>query len=170
MDESVQTHHRRTGRVDRFTASVHRVGALGVEVDLQRVGSHARRTLTLNDLPERERDLIRDTLRREALRDVFGPEDLVRLAHGSVGYSEALAAAVVRLVPGDLGEVTPGLAARLDRALDLLALEQQHVPFDAQTRFHRFMLATDPEMRRPFEALAAKLGFAAAAFRNGGPG
>jgi hypothetical protein len=168
LGDSVQTHHRRTGRVDRFTASLHRRGPFGLEVDLTHAGSDTPRTLTLDVLPEREREVVRETLRREALRDVLSAEDLVRLANGSVRYGDALAHAVIRLVPEGPADLTPGLATRLGRALDLLALEQLHVPFDAQTRFHRFMTTADAETRRAFDPLAPKLGFAKDAFPNHG--
>jgi alpha-amylase/alpha-mannosidase (GH57 family) len=169
-DDLVQTHHRRTGRVDRFIATAHRIGPLGLEVDLQRVGSDSRRTLGIDTLPERERQVVRETLRREVLRDVLSAEELVRLAHGSIRYEDALAGAVVRLVPASAADLSPSLATRLSRALDLLALEGQHVPFDAQTRFFHFMRAADPEARRGFEPLAPRLGFAREALGDSGGG
>lgn len=169
LGDSLQTQSRRTGRVERFAVAVHRVGALGLEVDLQRAGTQARRTLDLAALPERERDVVRETLRREALREVLSAEELVRLAHGSLAYSEALGAAVTRLVPDRPDEAAASLAARLSRALDLLSLEGQHVPFDAQTRFYRFMRAADAEARRPFEPLISRMGFSRNAFDGAGP-
>jgi hypothetical protein len=166
LDGVVQARHRRTGRVDRFAASVHFTGPLALEVDLTVPGPGDRRTLGLEAFPERERQVVREALRREALRDVLSPEDLVRLAHGAARYPEALAAAVVRLVPEDPADPGPDRAERLARALDLLELEGQHVPFDAQTRFHRFMCGAGPDVRRAFEPLAARLGFARDAFSD----
>lgn len=166
QEEAVQVQHRRTGQVGRFQASVHRVGAFGLEVDLVSHGSENRRTLAVEALPERERDLVREVLRRETLRQVLSAEDLVRLAQGAERYPEVLARAVTRLVPEDAADLTPELAERLARALDLLALEGEHVPFDAQTRFYRFMTGVDPELRRAFLPFAGRLGFGREVFQD----
>jgi Domain of unknown function (DUF3536)/Glycosyl hydrolase family 57 len=157
--ESVQVQHRRTGRVTRFQASAHRVGAFGLEVDLVSHGTDDRRTLTLDAFPERERDVVRETLRREALRSALSAEDLVRLAQGSERYPEVLSRALTRLVPERQADLTPGLVERLNRALDLLSLEGEHVPFDAQTRYYRFMRSADAEGRRLLQPFAIRLGF-----------
>ncbi|MGE0554414.1 MAG: DUF3536 domain-containing protein [Gemmatimonadales bacterium] len=170
LDDSIQVQHRRTGRIHRFTATVHRLGPLDVEVDLERADSGKRRTVGLADFPERERLAVRDALRREALRDVLSPEEVVRLASGSASYAQSIEAAVVRLIPEPEGEVPAGLAARLGRALALLEQVRATVPFDAQTRFHRFMTSLGPERRRPFEPLTTRFGFAPSAFRANGAG
>jgi hypothetical protein len=163
----VQTQHRRTGRLDRFTTSVHRRGTLALEVDLGRTESETRHTLGLDALPERERTIVREVLRREALRDVLTAEELVRLAHGAIAYPDALRNAITRLVPERPGDLTEGTAARLERALDLLGIEDLPIPFDAQTRFYRLMTSGDPQVEARLSPLAPRLGFARDAFGNG---
>jgi len=160
----VQTQHRRTGRVDRFSATVHRDGGLAVEADLQHQGTAGPLTLGLDALPERERDLARETLRREALRRALSAEDLVRLAHGSVTYPDALRQAIVRLVPNDPTDATLDGAARLAHALALLAMEGLPVPFDAQTKLWHLLSSGDLRASRSFGPLAVRLGFARDAF------
>ena len=156
---NVEVRHRRTGRVNQFAATVHRSGALGLEVDLVPYPAGEAHTLGLEHLPERERGVVRESLRREALRDVLSPEALVRLAHGSETYPVALANALLALIPESAtmpGEIE---VSRIHRALDLLALEEQRVPFDAQTRFYRLMERGDLELRRTLLPLASRLGF-----------
>ncbi len=163
----VQTQHRRTGHVERFATSVHRRGTLALEVDLTRAASDHTKTLGLDALPEREGTLAREVLRRDALRDVFTPEELVRLAHGAVGYPEALRSAIVRIVPerpADLADLTP---SRLERALDLLGIEDLPIPFDAQTRFFRLMTSGDPVVVSRLKPLAVRMGFSRDAFDRG---
>src|SRR5439155_1079538 len=54
-------------------------------------------------------------------------------------------------------------ARRLALALDLLALEGRHIPFDAQTRFYRLMTEAPAGARQILRPLAARFGFAATA-------
>ncbi|MGE0441771.1 MAG: DUF3536 domain-containing protein [Gemmatimonadales bacterium] len=154
----IQTQHRRTGRTDRFATEVHRTPGFGLEVEL--VWSEGQRTLDvpLEAFPERERDVAREALRREALREVLTPEELVRLAHGSIDYAKALREAVVRLIPERAADFGGAGAGRLVRALDLLRLEGLSVPFDAQTRFYR--LVRNGAVPAALRQLAGRLGFA----------
>lgn len=160
----IQTQHRRTGEVERFATYVHRIGWFGVAVDLNRTNGHTPVTLGLEALPDRERRLAREVLRREALREVLSAEELVRLAHGSSTYADALRATVLRLVPERAGDGTEAGAARLALALDLLALEEFPISFEAQTRFYRFLSAADPTTGRPYQPLIPRFGFVISAF------
>jgi hypothetical protein len=160
----VQTQHRRTGHVERFATSVHRPATLTLEVDLTRADSDRTRTLGLDALPERERTVAREVLRREALRDVFTPEELVRLAHGAIDYPAALRAAIVRIVPERSADLSDLTASRLERALDLLAVEDLSIPFDAQTRFFRLLTSGDPAVVARLKSLAQRMGFTRDAF------
>ena len=162
----VETQHRRTGAVRQFGTHAHRTGGFGIEVDLVGDDDGSSLTLPLEALPERERRQAREVLRREALRDVLGAEDLVRLAHGSTTYGEALRMAVIRLVPDEISEATPDRALKLLRALELLTIEEIDLPFDAQTRlFHLLEHATD-QVRGRFAAVAARMGFGRDAFQD----
>jgi hypothetical protein len=163
-ENMVQTQHRRTGQIDRFVTAVHRAAGFAVEVDLTQAGSSLPITVGLEGLPERERSVARDVLRREALREVFTAEELVRLAHGSADYSETVRAAVTRLVPAAEFEATPEALGRLGRALDLLALEGLSVPFDAQTKFYRLISILDGAVTHEIRTLAGRLGFGREAF------
>jgi hypothetical protein len=163
-ESMVQTQHRRTGQIDRFVTAVHRAAGFAVEVDLTTAGSSLPITVGLEGLPERERTVARDVLRREALREVFTAEELVRLAHGSADYRETLRAAVTRLVPTAEFEATPEALGRLARALDLLTLEGLPAPFDAQTKFYRLMSILDGAVTHEIRTLASRLGFGREAF------
>ena len=156
----IQTQHRRTGEVERFASTVHRTEGFGVVVDLNRTNSRVPVTLGLEALPERERGLAREVLRREALREVLSAEELVRLAHGSVTYSDALRAAVLRLVPELTDQASAAGAGRLTVATQLLALEDLPISFDAQTRFFRFMTTAPLAATQPYRPLAVRFGFA----------
>ncbi len=163
-ENMLQTQHRRTGQVDRFVTTVHRTQGFSIEVDLTQAGTSRPITVGLEALPERERGLVRDVLRREALREVFTAEELVRLAHGSADYAETLRSAVTRLVPGNPHETSAEGVARLGRALDLLSLAELPVPFDAQTKFFRLMTALNGEGTHQLRSLAGQLGFGREAF------
>lgn len=160
---TVQVQHRRTGHRTRFAAQVHRTAGFRLEIDLTDAEGR-QTTLGLEALPEREHDLAREVLRREVLREVMSPEDLVRLAHGSVAYPEALRSAITRLVPESTDQVTADTIARLVRSLDLLALEELTVPFEAQTRFFRLMEAAGPHPPTLLAGLSTRLGFSRDAF------
>ncbi|MEO8449639.1 MAG: DUF3536 domain-containing protein [Gemmatimonadota bacterium] len=156
---TVEVRHSRTGRVDLLVATVHRTSALGVEVDLVPHPSGEPRTIGLEHLAERERGVVRTALRREALRDVLSADALERLAHGEETYHAALADALLALIPRTAavpGEID---IPRIERALDLLALEEQHVPFDAQTRLYRLLSEGGPALRRLLAPLALRFGF-----------
>ena len=160
----IQTQHRRTGEVERFASYVHRTDGFGVLVDLNRTDSRVPITLDLGALPERERGLAREVLRREALREVLSAEELVRLAHGSVTYSDALRATVLRLVPERADQASGAAAGRLTVATELLALEDLPISFDAQTRFFRFMSTAPLAATQPYRTLGVRFGFARDAF------
>ena len=162
----VETQHRRTGATQQFATHVQRTDGFGIEIDLARAGNGTSLTVQLDGLPERERRQAREVLRREALREVLGAEDLVRLAHGSANYGEALRAAVIRLVPDDVALATPDRATRLLRAVDLLALEEIDLPFDAQTRLFRLLAEGPAPVRARFSAVAGRMGFARDAFQD----
>ena len=162
----VETQHRRTGAVQQFATHVQRTDGFGIEIDVVRADDRSSLTLPFEALPEAERRQTREVLRREALREVLGAEDLVRLAYGSTTYREALHMAVIRLVPNDASEATADRALRLLRAIELLAIEEIDLPFDAQTRLFR-LLAHAPELvRGRFAMVTARLGFARDAFHD----
>jgi hypothetical protein len=162
----VQTQHRRTGHLERFTTQVRRTAGLGVEVELTRSQQPKPVILGMEAFPERERALTQDVLRREALRQVVTAEELVALAHGSAVYPDTLRAAVTRLVPDRPAEMTSETLLRLQNGLDLLALEALPVPFDAQTKFYRLLEAASEHPVAGWRRLAPRLGFARETFAD----
>lgn len=156
---ALEVQHRRTGHVFRYHATVHRLPGFRLEVDLIPLPSGQAQTLSLEAFPERERALVQETLRREALREVLPAESLVRLAHGSTTYPKALADALLRLLPETPGAPGELDVPRIDRVLDLLTLEAQHIPFDAQTRLYRLYERGDGELRRLIRPLLSRFGF-----------
>ena len=74
-----------------------------------------------------------------------------------------MAEGLVGLLPADPGAAEALDSARLALALDLLALEGRHIPFDAQTRFYRLMTEAPAGARQILRPLAARFGFAATA-------
>lgn len=153
----VEVRHRRTGHASEFAARIHRNTGFSMEVELTNVADSSTVTIPVEGLPEREAALTRDMLRREALRQVLTAEDLVQLAHGSVGYAQALRRAVIRLMPDQSSDATAVAAGRLTDALDLLALEGMPIPFDAQTKFYH--VARAGRAAPAFIALAGRMGF-----------
>lgn len=159
-DGVIQTQHRRTGHRELFAATTHRAAGFRVEVDLTRTGSAITEVMPLESFPERERELVREALRREALRETFSAEELVRLAHGTASYHDTLRDAVTRLVPEHLDGTTAEALGRLERLVDLIELEGLAIPFDAQTKFYSLAKGAPPEIIRRLAVLAPRLGFA----------
>ena len=55
-------------------------------------------------------------------------------------------------------------AARLTLVIDLLALEDLPISFEAQTQFYRFMTEADQSTSRPYQPLVQRFGFTREAF------
>ena len=153
--------HRRTGREWRIEARVRRPTPIAVQVEIVVDGNDLTRTVHLAELPEPEREEVRRALRAELRGAVLDQELEREVAEGKCGFRRAVASALVRQLPADPaapGEVDP---ERLARALDLLALEEMPIPFDAQTRFFRLLTNGRPRDRSALLALAERFGFTA---------
>lgn len=152
--------HRRTGATWPVRAWVQRPDSISVETEVRAEDDPAPQTFTLEDLPEHEAEALRLALRRELRRGVLVAEDERNIADGVLRFDRAVAFALVRQLPADPREASGIDLDRLVRTLDLLALERQPIPFDAQTRFDRILLHGGSDARRQLGPLAPRFGFA----------
>jgi hypothetical protein len=152
--------HRRTGRTHQFkvTPDLHRVLDVSVEVRPHPDGDPL--AVSFADLPETQQDAIRAAFRRVLRPLVLSAEETGRVADGVVEYRRAIANALVRRLPQDPAG-TNGLDLEgITRALELLALEDRPVPFEAQTRYARLLAQGPPELRKALRSLGERFGFA----------
>jgi hypothetical protein len=113
--------------------------------------------LTIAEMTERQRDVIVRGVRRRLVAAAFGNVSAVP-RDGAIAdtLSHALLDALARLANGPSDADIDRIAA----LLDLFELDQLHIPFDAQTRFHDAFpdVATVADPR--LAAIAVRLGFA----------
>lgn len=160
--ERLAVQHRRTGRRVELEARAARAGPIAVTVTVSPPSPSSPTSLALADLPEPEREELRRALRRELRQSVLTREEESRIADGLVTYRNAIAEALVRQLPTDPAAAAGVDFSRLSLTLDLLALEERAVPFDAQTRYFRLLTQGPPEARGPLRALGERFGFALA--------
>ena len=117
------------------------------------------KTFPLGRLPEYEREQIRLALRRSSGAECSTPEEDRRIAEGpcrSTGPSGSRWCGSCRPIPAaPEGSTSTGCS----RTLDLLALEEQTIPFDAQTRFYRLVTQGARETRRASARWRSRFGF-----------
>lgn len=159
-EDALRVQHRRTGRAAPLGARVERPSATSLNVAVAAAG--VDHLLQLPDLPEPEREEIHLAIRQELRAGVLGRDGEARIAAGVVTYRLALAEALVQQLPADPADAIGIDLERLARTLDLLALEERAIPFDAQTRYFRLLTQGPPEARRPLRGLAERFGFALA--------
>ena len=159
-EERLAVQQRRTGRIRQYLARVlpEEVPEVSVEVRDPPDGSPIR--VTFADLPEAEQETIRAGIRRVLRPEVLDQAESGRVADGLVEYRRAIADALVRQLPADPAEADGIDLEGITRALDLLAVENRAVPFDAQTRYARLLAQGPPELRRTLRGLAERFGFA----------
>jgi hypothetical protein len=116
------------------------------------------------DLPEREAGQVRRVLRRALRAGILTEDDERLILDAGLSYARVITEALVRQLPPDPAAAGGVDLERLDRTLDLLAVEGHHVPFDAQTRFYRLMMEGPPSLRAALASLVERFGFAAGAF------
>jgi hypothetical protein len=160
---ALRVRHGRTGAEWDVETWVLRTGATGIEVEAREAGADGPPLrFALDLLPEPEASALRLALRRELRRDVLSAEEEARIAEGVLRFDRAVGEALVRQLPADPREATGLDLDRLERTLDLLALEGQPVPFDAQTRFHHIVTRGPRDARQALAPLARRFGFAGA--------
>ncbi len=162
-DGGLAVRHRRTGRSWLVTAAVHRMTRIAITVELRVEEDASLHRVAFAELPEPEREQVRLVLRQEVREGILSPEDERRISEGLVRYERALAEAVIRQLPANPSEADGLDLDRLSRSLDLLALEEQPVPFDAQTRVYRLMTQGPLRTRRALQPLLGRFGFAPSA-------
>jgi hypothetical protein len=109
-------------------------------------------------LPERARDVVG----RELIRDIrdlwFSETEDTALCRGEPLVAVA-SGALLRAVVALAEERGPMATAQVLDLLDLFALLEVPVPFDAQTAFHAIRQRLDPAEAAALAALARPLGF-----------
>ncbi len=158
--DTLLVQHRRTGRSWSIAARADRIDPIHLSATVQVEGEAREHVVEQRHLPEHEREEIHLALRRELRRGVIPPEDDRRIAEGVLRFHRAIGQALVDQLPDD-----PAAPAGLDldrivRCLDLLELEEQAIPFDAQTRFFRLVTQGSRDTRRILGPLALRFGLA----------
>lgn len=163
-DDSLRVSDQRTGQQWGADGTVGR-DAEGRLVFRIRLGSpHDHWPIHPPDLPEPSRSLVRASL----VNALYPAEVAAGLYALDVSVREAVATRLSELLPDalDLPSVDPAL---LHAALDLLDLEGEPVPFDAQTRFWRVMRDGTREVRSALRPFIPRFGFSAEAFEERQP-
>ena len=113
--------------------------------------------VTLAEMTERQRAVVEDVIRQRLVVAAFGDEaPFLESWHSA----ERLSNAVVHAVD-QLGHERTRSLTRVHALLDLLEIEQLHLPFDAQTRFYdAFLTDGRPWPDGELAGLATRLGFA----------
>lgn len=158
-DSMLLVRHRRTGRSWSVAARAERIHSIRLRVAIRIEGDETDHLVAESSLPEQERDLIRLALRRELRRGVLSVEEDRRIADGVLSFHRAIGLALVEQLPDDPAAPEGVDLDRIVRTLDLLALEEQVIPFDAQTRFYRLVTRGSREARRLLAPLASRFGF-----------
>lgn len=155
-DAHLQLANRRTGRTQSLTLVM-----TEAELDLSILASLALGaepvTLTLADLPERQRDAISAVLRARCLEWLLDPEEQRALARGDA-LRPVVRHALVRQVRALATARDAGVERKVALLLTLLDQLGQTVPFEAQTLFYGIWQAAgagDTGMT----ALAKRMGF-----------
>jgi uncharacterized protein DUF3536/glycosyl hydrolase family 57 len=162
-EERLRVQHRRTGRIRCLAARAERPSPVGLLVSVTESRDEVPATthsLALPDLPEPEREALHHAFRRELRASVLTREEETRIVDGLVTYRAALAEALIRQLPADPTAAHEVDRERLSLTLDLLALEERPLPFDAQTRYYRLLTQGPPEARRALRGFAERFGFA----------
>ncbi len=158
-DGRLEVTDRRTGATHVADGTVARdeTGRLTFRVQLD--GHEPGHLLGLGDLPEPAQAVV-----RAALVTALFPDDLATgLYDLGVPLRAAMGTRLLELLPGelDLPSLDPAL---LHGALDLLELDGEPVPFDAQTRFWELMTNGSAALREALQPFAPRFGFARDAF------
>jgi hypothetical protein len=158
--DTLLVRHRRTGRTWSIAVRTDRVDPIRVRTTVQVEGDEREEAVEQGQLPEHEREEINLAMRRELRRGALSPEADRRIAEGVVRFHRAIAFALVEQLPADPAAPEGLDFDRIVRCLDLLELEEQTIPFDAQTRYYRLTTLGSRETRRTLAPLALRFGFA----------
>lgn len=157
--DGLEVRHRRTGRSWNISTAVHRTSHVSLAVELRLQGESALHTVDLDQLPEPEREKVHLALRRELRQAVLGAEEERRISEGTLRFERAIGNSLIAQLPTDPAQAVGLDVDRLGQTLDLLTLEGQIVPFDAQSRFYRIWTEGPKEASRLVAPLAYRFGF-----------
>ncbi len=159
-DGHLAVQQQRTGRIRQYQTNAEAPNGLETSVEVREATADSPVQVTFADLPELEQDSIRASLRRVLRPEVLEPADAGRVVDGLVDYRRAIGEALIRQLPSDPAATNGIDLEGIIRALDLLAVENRPVPFEAQTRYARLLAQAPPELRRSLRGLAERFGFA----------
>ena len=157
--DTLQVRHRRTGRCWSVAVRVDRIDATRVGATVHVEGEAEASAVGPGELPEHEREEIHLALRRELRRGVLGSEEDREIADGVLRFHRAIGQALVDQLPSDPAAPQGLDLDRIARCLDLIELEEQSIPFDAQTRYYRLLTQGSRDTRRMLAPLALRFGF-----------
>lgn len=158
--DTLTVRHRRTGRSWSIAARADRVDPIHLSTMVQVEGEDREHVVGQSQLPEYEAEEIHLALRRELRRGVLSQQDDRRIADGVLRFLRAIGQALVDQLPDDPAAPEGVDFDRIVRCLDLLELEGQTIPFDAQTRFYRLVTQGSRDTRRVLAPLALRFGVA----------
>ena len=149
----IRLKHQRTGREHNF-----RVALLTTEIEValaeSAMGSPLTWRLVEGDLWDRHRSLVRRARIRRLVEQVLGEPERDAVSTGERTMGEAVRGVLVLAA----GNPAPEGVTRALRAIELLSLLEQPIPFDAQTAFAR-AIENHPEGNADLRTLATRLGF-----------
>lgn len=162
--DAVTLRHRRTGAEFRYRAAVGDRVSDTLPIRLTDEGSGADSELTLTEVPEPARELLRRHVQARLIPDVLDRGEREGVAAGVVAYGDALRQAMLRHLGEDAAHAN---LAALNAALDLLALDRRPVPFEVQTRLYRIYAEAGTGARARLAPLLPAFGFSPALLTDG---
>ena len=146
--ERLQLTQCRTGREYAVRVSVERRGAARLSIDVTSPDAPAATRLALADLPERQRLAVAGALRREIIARRFSADEAAELASGTASLPDVTARALLRSVSALEQDQSVAAVGAVGDLIDLLHLQNEHIPFDVQTEFYRIRAKAPREVGR----------------------
>jgi hypothetical protein len=156
-DGGFTVRHCRTGALERMTATVERPGPGALEAAVTLSDGRAWR-VPLERLPERATRLVAPELAREIIDLWFTDAEAQAVCRGTP-LTDAAGGALLRSLVALRDDSSPMAVAEVTDLLDLFALLDHPVPFDAQTVFHQVRAALPPQRAGDLIVLGRRLGF-----------
>jgi hypothetical protein len=157
--QGVTIRHLLTGTEHRYRTTVGDRVTDHLPIQLVNEASGAICDLTLADVPEPARELLRRHVQARLIPDVLDRGEREGVAAGVVAYGDALRVAMLRHLGEDAAHAN---LEALGAALDLLALDRRPVPFEVQTRLYRIYSEAGTGGRARLAPLLPAFGFSAA--------
>lgn len=159
-DREVALRVLRTGRTARLRTETEALSqdVADTAVRVQRPDAAGSDLVSLDQLPERARRMIRASLRHRLLTQSLTPQELTALANGDATLRDLAARALVRSIQELAGDESGAALRRANAVLDLLEHLESAIPFDAQTAWWHVHTHANGQ-REQIAALGARLGF-----------